>query len=106
MKTNLTVSEILDWQSRAVIEATLEVIGYGKNPKVVVTEKLINKHKAEAERQINELLREARIKSYETSLSDIEAIVTLQGPNIKATDAMRLIYDRLAHLKETEVKDE
>ena len=81
--SNLTVSEIL------------ENMGTDHMSTKVVSGSDI----AEAERQINELIREARIKSNETSLSDIEAIVTLQGPNIKATDAMRLIYDRLAHLR-------
>jgi len=112
MKTNLTVSEILDWQSRAVIEATLEVIGYGKNPKVVVTEKLINKHKAQAERQLNELIREARIDELKrlklSGTPDKMYDILVEVPELTTKNDVGLlsIEDRIAHLKETEVKDE
>lgn len=52
----MTVEEVLDWHTRVIAEAYFETIAKGKDIKVVITQELIDKHKAKAKATLHELL--------------------------------------------------
>lgn len=54
----MSIDDILDWQARAAVEAAIRSIAYGEDLKIVVTQELIDKHRAEAKAAIKAYIGE------------------------------------------------